>query len=425
MKKILMSIFACILVFSCGTVFATEVQSNSGEEVYLEDYSQYEDVLNDMDYQAEYKKMYEEMITSYIDEQEKATRVNLNKAKILEASDVKVEYGQSYYNGNLYKSSYQTLKIEILDGEYKGEKIEDVQYILTCDIFENLKLAKVREGQTINVYVTKAEDGSLYAGTTTYDSPVQRFPVLLTLIIIALVIIVIYTGKHIAKFLIPLVLIVDLLFVVIAPSILNSVNILFLVGVLVILSSILISVLKFGVKAESFAVILSCIVLTVVLTVALYGFDSLANMTGITYDSAYIMESILPRNVDGELMPKLNFHDLSVGITALLMFFGIIYVACKTVEMYKSKEKNNEIVKNVTLGMRAPLAESLVLVVSVLLVTLIPKLMLFMVNKSSMLEIMNSEVLITEIARISFILIGMAVTVPVTAMLTRLMDEEI
>ena len=415
MKKFFISILACVLAFSF-----------SGETIYLDDFSQYQDVINGMDYQADYKEKYEEMISKYINEVENSERMNMSRAKVLEASDVKVDYGQysPYYSDSYYKNSYQMLDIEVLDGEFAGEKVEDVQYILTCDTFENIKLGDIKSGDIINVYVVELEDGSLYAASTTYDSPVVRWQIPVVLFIIAVLVVAIYTGKHSAKFLVPLVLLIDLLFIVAVPAICDGINIMFLVTIITVLSTILISVLKFGIKAETFVVILSTSIITLVLSFMVYGVDSLANMTGITYDSAYVMETMLPRFVDDEVVPTVNFHDLSATLTILVMFFGILTIACKTVETYTKKEKNNNIIKETISGMQENLAESLVLAISLLLVNFMPKIMLFIVKKSSFNEYINSEILITEIFRILFLVIGMAITVPVTAALARVMDEE-
>ena len=52
-NKFWISIFACILVLSFGIVFASEIPSDidgteDGNVVYLDDYSQYLDVLNEI-----------------------------------------------------------------------------------------------------------------------------------------------------------------------------------------------------------------------------------------------------------------------------------------------------------------------------------------------------------------------------------------
>ena len=107
MKKFLSVLFTFILVFSSVNCFATDVDSDSGDHLhtwyddysgdteYLEDYSDYEDLINSMDEQEYYKSSYEQMITETVENYNNATREKLYKAKVLEATEPETYYG--YY----------------------------------------------------------------------------------------------------------------------------------------------------------------------------------------------------------------------------------------------------------------------------------------------------------------------------------------
>ena len=112
-NKIWISIIACILVFSFVVVSASEdssydIVSGDGNTVYLDDYSQYLDVLNDIDYQGELKEEYEENLKNEINSYTTIERTKVYKAKVTKADNPQVYYGQSNY-GQIYKTSYQEL----------------------------------------------------------------------------------------------------------------------------------------------------------------------------------------------------------------------------------------------------------------------------------------------------------------------------
>ena len=120
MKKITSMFLALILVFSSLNCFATDettipggettwYDNFSGDTEYLEDYSDYEDLMNSMDEQSEYKNMYEQMIKETIENYKSSSREDIYRAKVVDATDVQTYYGYYQY---MYKSIYQIVKVE-------------------------------------------------------------------------------------------------------------------------------------------------------------------------------------------------------------------------------------------------------------------------------------------------------------------------
>lgn len=430
MKKILTVFLTVLLTFSCTYSFASEVTSgddNSGDNntVYLNDYSEYQDIIQDMDGQAEYKELFNQMVTDTIEAYKEAERNKVYRAKVLEASEVLTEYGQypSYYEESYYKVSYQNLKIKILDEPYKDKEVEDVMYLLTCDTYENIKMPSVKEGTIINVNISE-QDGEVYPSSASYDVAVQRWPAALILILITVALIIIYTNKHSAKVLVPIILLFDLVMLVVTPLLVQGTSVVWIVSLVLLLSTITICALKLGVNEKAVSAFLSTAIILIFMTFIVNIFDFVSYMCGITYEATYIMEYIMPKFVDGEIVSTLNFHALSIGITVLMCIFATIGIVCKTVEVYNENKKSKEAFKLVSQKMAEYTSEHILLIVSVLLIPFIYKYSLLLINKCSFVEIINSEVLITEISRILFIIISILVAVPITYIVSKFISND-
>lgn len=435
MKKFLSVFFTFLLVFSSVSCFATDVASDSGEAdhvhtwyddysgdtEYLEDYSDYQDLISSMDEQEQYKSLYEQMITETVQNYNSAEREKIYKAKVLEATKPETYYGYYQY---LYRSVYQILKVEIMDGPYKGEVVEDVNYILTGDTYGNIQLPQVKKGMSINVSVTEGEDGTVYAYSSSIDSPVVRWGWIFALIIFALILVGVLVGKTGMKMLVPILLLVDLIIMVVVPLMFSGTNMMLLLGVVVLLSTITICVLNLGIRIKTFVAILVTLIITFILVLAMYAFDSLAYMSGITYEITSFVESILPRVVNSEVETAMDLHAMNIVITALMAFFAFTPIVCKTIDLYDKKKNEDKCVSNTMGEMKEYVADKIATVVPILFTLIIPKYMILIINKCSLNEIINSEVLGSDIVRILFILITVCVAAPITACAGKLLIDD-
>ncbi len=434
MKKFLVCFFSIMLICSLGIVNASSVlddpeylQDKDGDGVvYLEDYSQYQGLLNTMDEQYELRKLYLNQIINTADEYEATQRPEVYKAKVIEAGEPEVQYGQyPYYQDYFYKITYQNIKIKLLDEPYKNRVVENVNYTLTCDSYENVKMAEIKNGKNINVVVSENESGDLYAEVASYDVAVRRWPVVLVVIIIAFILMLAYTGEHFAKIFVPFILIADLLIVTIAPMLLDGLNIWWLVAIVVFMTSLAIAVLKFGLTEKTAKSIVASAIMTIMATIIVYAFDSLAFMNGITYEATYIMEYVIPKFVNDEVVPAVDFHGLSVATTTLLCFFAGIFVINKTIDVYEKNKTLKETRTQETVNeVKEYVAENMLLISSILLVTMFPKYLLLLVNKYSFIEVINSEILITDFSRILFMFVTMTISIPVTCLICKFLSDE-
>lgn len=439
MKKFLafmwVSLIICMAMLSAGSVLASGIDSEATSEVvpevttddntiYLDDYSQYQALISGMDQQEENRKAYEEKVKEDIEEYESASRTKVYKAKVVEAGEKEVDYSTYGYYGYYYKTSYQPLKIELLEEPYKGEQIDDFNYILTCDSYENIKLPMVKKGDVINVVVTQMEDGELYAAPASYDAPAVRWQWVIFLMILTIIIMLIYAGKHGAKALIIFVLFADLMIIVGANSVISGVNIAFLIAVISMLTALVYAVLKLGNRAEAYVAILSSLIVTFVIALLILGFDSISKLCGITYEATYLMEYIMPRLTStGEIVQTVDFHAFSIGITSLVAFAVSIVVSCEVVKVYEKNKNSRNALQDTADEIKEYLADKMMLVGMILLVLIVPKYLILLANKYSFAEIINSEILISEISRALFAVIAIALTAPITALLSRFVAE--
>ena len=227
------------------------------------------------------------------------------------------------------------------------------------------------------------------------------------------------------KMLVPILLIVDLIIMVMIPAMHSGTNIMLLLGVIVLLSSITICVLKLGVRTKSFVAILVSLVMTFVFVILMYGFDNLAYLSGITYEITSFVESIIPRiNTAGEIEIAMDVHALNIAIAAIMAFFAAIPVICKTIQVYDEKKDGENAIKDTIDEMKEYVSDKLITIVPMLFTLIIPKYLLLIINKCSFAEIINSEVLGSDIVRILFIVISVVLAVPISANMGKLLIDD-
>lgn len=432
MKKLISCLVACMVVFSLGTVLATEVSGSvdsadnfqpNDNAIYLDDYSQYEDLMNQMDDQAVAKNAYEESVKQDIEDYKTAKRTPVYRAKVVEASEPQVNYSSYGYYGYYYKTNYQPLTIEVIEGPYQGKVFDDFNYILTCDTYGNIKIPAAQKGDIINVVITD-EEGTQTAAPASYDAPVVRWQWVVFLLILTGIITLIYAGKQGAKSFVIFALIADLILVVASSAIVGGINIAFLVTVIVLLTALAYAVLKLGNRAEAYVAILTTLVVTFAIALLAFGFDSIARMCGITYEATYLMEYIMPTlTAEEEIVPTVDFHGLSIGIIALLAFVASLVTSCEVVKVYEKHQKSPEALKETAEEMKEPVATKMMFAFMILIVLILPKCLILLTNKYSFAEIINSEILISEGSRVLFTIMAIALSSPIAALLCKFIGD--
>lgn len=404
MKKMFLNfvIILTILLTSTTSLAVAEPSSESasGEsednEVYIDSYDEYMNAISDMDEQDYYKEYYMQYIAEQIESYDSSKRDETVKARVVDVKSTEEYY--SYDNYGLYKIKYQPLQIEILEGEHTGETYE-LSYILTVDTYENIDVKPVKENQIINVILYE-ENGEVYPYSTTVDSSISRVKCIIVLAIITLVLVFVYLGKKGFKVLPQLILLADVILLIFVPELLTGRSIIWLTIITMILYLVVDTAIKVGVNGKMVVAIMSTFAVVLITTILMEIFNGVATMSGIIYEATTIIEAF-PKGT-------INFYTLNLAIYILMATIIASDIACKAINTYddnKKEETRGEIKEYVI--------AKLPTIIGILLITVIPKYLYMLVSKYTFTEIINSEMLTNEIARMLFLIISTLVTTEV------------
>lgn len=412
MKKVTIFLMLFLICFASveASTIKEYVEYSSGEKddgsIYLDSYEDYEKILKDVDEQEVYKKDYEQMIQNQIEEFEKIEKSKTVKAKVLETKNVEEYYSND--STGTYKIKYQPLNVQILEGEYKDKEVE-VSYILTADSYENIKVPAIRKNQNINV-ILQEESGDLYAYATTIDAAVDRAGYVLALAIVTILVVLICLRISGLKVLTLLILLADLIILIVVPNILEGTSILWLTIVTSLLYMFVTAVLKNGLKTKIIPVILTSISVTLVLTIGLIIFGNMTNLCGIMYEITSMIE-VFPKGT-------IDFYVLYLASFILMSIIVTIDIASEGMKLYD--ENGN---KNAKKLLKEYTANKMPTTIGILLVMMIPKYLYILMSKYNFTEIINSEMLLTDIIRILFLTLAIVITKEVLEIMRKIFVE--
>ena len=409
MKKYFILLLSILVLCAGQAVFATDtkeyIEYSSGEKddgsIYLDSYEDYLKALGNVDEQEVYKEQYLSDLANAALNYDLTERPAVVKARVLNVEGKKEYY--SYDNYGLSKISYQPVNVQVLEGKHKGETY-DISYILTADSYENLKIKELKANQKINIIISESGDES-YAYVTTVDSAVNRVALTVALIIIAVLLMIVYLGKQGMKIIPQMILLADMVMLILVPELFAGRSLLWLTIVTSILYIIVESVIKVGLNSKTVAAIFSTIVVTLSLTVVLVGVSNMANFSGITYEVLNMLESFPKGTID--------FYMLYISSFILLCMIVTSNISCMAI----SANGDKKVVK-------ANIAEKLPLFIGILFVSIIPKYLYLFISKYTYDEIINSEMLLTDVYKITFLIIAMVVTVQITEYAKKLFVDE-
>ena len=409
MKKYFILLLSILVLCVGQAVFATDtkeyIEYSSGEKddgsIYLDSYEDYLKALGNVDEQEVYKEQYLSDLANAVLNYDLTERPAVVKARVLNVEGKKEYY--SYDNYGLSKISYQPVNVQVLEGKHKGETY-DISYILTADSYENLKIKELKANQKINIIISESGDES-YAYVTTVDSAVNRVALTVALIIIAVLLMIVYLGKQGMKIIPQMILLADMVMLVLVPELFAGRSLLWLTIVTSILYIIVESIIKVGLNSKTVAAIFSTIVVTLSLTVVLVGVSNMANFSGITYEVLNMLESFPKGTID--------FYMLYISSFILLCMIVTSNISCMAISANGDKK-----------AIRENIAEKLPLFIGILFVSMIPKYLYLLISKYTYDEIINSEMLLTDVYKVTFLIIAMVVTVQITEYAKKLFVDE-
>ena len=415
MKKIIITLtFILSLLLNISFATTTEyIEFSSGEvddgSIYLDSYEDYLNAIGGVDEQKAYEEEYKNMLLESINYFNNQKPEDVIKARILSVEETKEYY--SYDSYGVYKIKYQPLNVQILEGKHEGETY-DTTYVLTVDSYENIEVKEVRENQKINVVLIEDEEtGEVYVYSTTIDASVDRIGYLITLIIITLVLMGIYLGKEGIKILPQLMLLADIILLIFVPELMEGRSIIWMTIITITSYVIVNTTIKVGLNAKTFPVILSTIAVLVATIIGLIVFNNVSTLSGIIYEITTIIQNFPKGTID--------FNILNLAIYILMATIVISDISCNVINTYKDSKKEETRKK-----IKEYVSEKILTISAVLFITITPKYLYMLVAKYSYVELINSEMLINEIARILFLIISMVLTTEITIILKKMLVEE-
>lgn len=415
MKKFLTSILVILTVLSTMCVFATEEVTDEGQVIEIDDYEEYEELFGDEEQisDEEYEELYEEQmeyLTEYYDEIEMP---ELIKARVIKAGEPEYIY-ESDYTGFIYKMKKQDVMVEILDGEHAGKHVA-VEYPLMADTFLNLEIASVKNGDVIYVDADiDDETEELYAEAGSVGFNVERKTGMIILAIVAVILVCAFgKDRGILSALIA-VLIVSITLLICSEQIYLGTSIILLTLVLATILISLIAIQKLGLTKDALWVAISSLIVIIVTTFVTFGIDYMVKNTGATFDTMSMVENIIKRNID--------FHHMFIGSIILILSAILPYVACNV--WNKCKELGENDFNKLLDASKDAITGKIEMVTIILMTLLMPKLIYLYSYKYTMNEIMNSDIMVTEFVRLFMCIIAIALTVPVTSCIYKLIEAK-
>ena len=429
-KNFLAMIIVCIsIIFAFqGLVMASkndfEPINPSGEnEVYIKTYEEYENLMKEFDQNEINKNHYMQQLVEDLEELENNSTIPLYEARVIEITEPELQYTQDQSTAEFSRGYYQNGKVEIIN----DEELEGIQLIymncLTYDIYGNITMPEVKVGDIVNISFMQIDEENVVAFSPEPDTYVKRFPTMLFLTILILLTVAIFLGKHSIKLLVPALLVFDILFVVVGPLILEGFNLWTLVFFTVVLTTIAICVLKLGSNIKAVTATLSTLFISGATIIAHAIIDAALKFSGLTTESFLMSGGVAPNVIASEVVSIFNFHSLSIAITVIMAFTLVALVACKTVEKYeenKGKLNANELVGE---DVKSYIADMSFVAVVTILATALPKYMLLLVKSYTTEFIVHSEMLLIEFVRVLVVLLAMVLTVPMTTILAKFLED--
>lgn len=332
----------------------------------------------------------------------------IEKAKVIKATDP--ENSENIYEGTVT----QIVTIEITSGKYKGE-IREVENHLTENVAYNIP---VKKGGGVVVAIEEYEEGY-----DVYITDYLRSNYILYLTIFGILLVLIIGRLKGLKAIISLGLTILSVVYILLPQILKGANpipisIMISIGVTIITIT-----LVAGIKPKSISAILGTIAGVIMAGVISYAVGTKIHLTGLSAEEATMLLYI-PQEIKFNFQ-HLLFSGIILGALGAVMDVGMS-ISSSIEEIYKA---NNSLTvrelfnsgMNVGRDVMGTMVNTLILAYTG---TSIPMLLLFMAYNTSMTQIINMDIIATEIVRSLSGSIGLILTIPITAFIASMLIKE-
>ena len=306
----------------------------------------------------------------------------------------------------------QLVKLKITSGKYKNEIVE-ITNNLSGHLYYDLI---VKPGDKVIVLIEEYEDGSMDVFITDYMR--QNYSIYLTLLFILLIIVIgrMKGVKAVVTLTVTLLAIVKVLL----PAILNGFNpIPITIGISLFITVFTLFVLA-GINTKSISAILGTTGGVLVAGFLAYYVGTHVKLTGMSSEEA-VMLLYIPQNISFDFRGLL-FSGIILGSLGAVMDIGMS-ISSAIEEIHKAnplltKGQLFSSGMNVGRDVMGTMTNTLILAYTG---SSIPLLLLFMAYETSLIKILNLDVIATEIIRSLTGSIGLVIAIPLTAAISSIL----
>lgn len=320
-----------------------------------------------------------------------------------------IEAGKRTTSEDLYEGiTYQDVQLKITSGKYKGEIFNIENHLSDNEAYNFF----VKKNDRVTVVIEELEDGY----TDIYIGDFQRDNYLLYLGVIFIILILLIGKTKGLKAVISLGLTIASVFYILLPQILKGkdpiiLSILISVGVTII-TIFLVS----GINNKSIAAILGTSAGVVIAGFISYFVGIKAHLTGLSAEEATMLMYI-PQGISFNFR-NLLFSGIILGSLGAVMDVGMS-IASSIEEIHSVNGdlgRKDLFVSGMNVGkdIMGTMTNTLILAYTG---SSIPLLLLFMAYEISLIEIMNLDIIATEVVRSLSGSIGLVLTIPITAII--------
>ncbi len=334
----------------------------------------------------------------------------IERARIL---NVEVLEDASLENDFIVENMLVTL--EILSGEYKGQEFETI-HSLTGNIGYDIE---IEPGDKVLVTMEIGDDGDLQAHISEYLRDTYVY-IVFAIFIALLILVGRYKGL---KTVITLALTMLLILKVLLPGLLAGYNPIILTVFVSFLITLITIILVGGINTKSFAAITGVLGGVFIAGIIAYIIGSKVKLTGLSSDEA-MMLMYIPQGVKFDFRGLL-FAGIIMGALGAVMDVGMSIAS----SMEEIKNANPQIRRkdlvisgmNVGKDVMGTMANTLILAYTG---SAIPLLLVFTAYEETLTNIINLDIVATEIIRAFSGSIGLVLSIPITAITAGFLAEK-
>ena len=305
---------------------------------------------------------------------------------------------------------YQHLKIEIISGDHKGE-VYTVQN--TIEMVNPYKLIFEKNDKML-LRMFEDEDGKIYS-LQIYEKMREQY--VYFSIIAFLIILGVAGGKNGIKSIISLLFTGIMIIYVLVPSILNGHNPIIVSTLICIITTFVTLLLIVGKKKKTYSAILGTIIGLVISGTIVFLIGNASSLTGLGSEEAQML-AYIPNNIKLDFRGILYAGILIGALGAIMDVTVSVSSAMWEIENVHPKIKTKELIKsglNVGRDIMGSMSNTLILAYTGGALHL---LLLFSAFNLELVEIINMDIMASEIVRAIAGSIGLVLAIPITAFIS-------